>query len=433
MIEFEDLERLAYTDDLTGRRNKNGLMRDYYGADLTEIHFVYVDIDDFNKMIAIFGTHAIDDMLIKVSNTLVEQCKTADVYRVGVDQFLMVTNSAHMCNPEYLHKILKHPIIHHKVQFLVNASICVLHYSDFLGDSLEDVLKLMHFAIDESKQKARNALIYADIILKKRFEEKYKLELNIYNAVEQGLFYPKFSPFVDTFNNNILGFETVSRWNLDGEEIKPDKFLVFTEYTGLIYDIELKMFEETVKFFKELKDNKDIKLYSRFNAALNFSEYTLVRVDIKNLKAILRKYNVFAKNIIIEIKESIITDYEAYDKIKELHKAGFIIALDEYSNNNSSLTYLVDLKVDILKLDECLLDEIDNYQEYTRMHSVYKFIVDIGKQFNLTVISTGINNKKHLKLVKELEINVGSGKCFSRALIKEEFIEYLKSNNKVCR
>ena len=405
-------------------------MRDYYGADLKDIHFVYVDIDDFNKMIAIFGAETIDDMLINVAQTLVTFCGKSDVYRIGEDQFIMVTDSAFICDPGRLHKILKQPIVHHSVQFLVNASVCVLHYNDFEGDSLERVIKLMHFAIDESKQKYRNALIYADDLLKKRYAEKKTIELNIYQAVHEGHFFPKFHPFVDTFNNKILGFETVSRWDFDGIEIKPDKFLMITEYTGLIFDIEMQMFEETVKFFRELKDRKKLKLSSRFNASLNFSEHTLIRVDIKDLFTILKKHNVFAKNIIIEIKESIITDPEAYNKIQELHKAGFLIALDEYSNNNSSLTYLVDLKVDILKLDESLLVDVDKHQEYTRMHSVYQFIADIGKKFNLTVVSTGINKKEHVKLVRDLEINVGSGKYYTRAIKKQEFIEYLENRNK---
>lgn len=432
MIQYEDLEKIAYTDELTGRRNQHGLMRDYYAADLRDCHFVYVDIDEFNKMIAIFGPDAINDMLVQLSNILVEYCGKSDVYRVGVDQFVMVTDSAFVCDPSHLHEILKQPIIHHYVQFLVNVSICVLHYNDFDGDSLEDVLKLMHFSIDESKQKHKNALIYADTDLKNRYLEKREIEEHVYEAVKEDHFFPRFVPFVDTFNSNVLGFETVSRWRYRDKIIKPDMFLDIAEYTGLIFNIEMKMFEETVRFFRELIDNKEIKLYSRFNAALNFSAFTLKNVDIEYLNDILLKYHIFPKNIIIEIKESIITDNIAYNKIVELNKIGYLIALDEYSNKTSSLTYLADLEVDILKLDRSLLENIDSHQEYTRMHSVYRFMVDIGKKFKLTVISTGIKNKKHLKLVRNLEINVGSGRCFSRAVDKEEFVKYLKSSTKSC-
>ena len=430
MIDNLDLEKIAYTDELTGRRNRTGLKHDYYGTDLSGIHFIYVDIDDFNKMVVIFGEDAIDYMLKSVADTLLNYCGKSDVYRVGVDQFLMITDSDIKCEPDGLHQILKQPIKHSDMPILVNVSIAVLNYDDFKRHTLDDIMKLMHFAIDESKQVGKNALIYADKELEKRFFEKRDIERNIYDAVKEGHFFPKFQPFVDTFNKKILGFETVSRWKNKGIEIKPDKFLVITEYTGLIFEIEMKMFEETVKFFRELQDDRSIKLSSRFNASLNFSAHTLIRVDINVLNDILQKYHVFPKNIIIEIKESIITDVEAYRKIQELHEAGYLIALDEYSNNNSSLTYLVDLKVDILKLDECLLEKIDNHQEFTRMHSIYKFIVDIGKKFDLTVVSTGVNKKEHLKLVKDLEINIGSGKYFSKALVKEEFIEFMKNKTR---
>lgn len=430
MIYNEELERIAFTDELTGRRNRNGLHHDYFGTDLKGIHFIYVDIDDFNKMVAVFGEDAIDYMLKCVGETLVNYCGKSDVYRVGVDQFLMITDSDIICEPDGLHQLLRQPIKHNNIQILINASVCVLNYDDSLCNSIADIMKLMHFAIYESKQLGRNSLIYADEELKRKFLEKRDVERSIYDAVKKGCFFPKFHPFVDTFNNKILGFETVSRWRQKHRVLKPDKFLLITEYTGLIYDIEMKMFEESVRFFKELKDDKSIRLTKRFNASLNFSAFTLRKVSINDLETILNKYGVFSKNLIIEIKESIITDEDVFNKVVELSAAGFLIALDEYSNSNSSLTYLVDLKVDILKLDESLLDHIDNHQEFTRMHSVYKFIADIGKKFNLTIVSTGIRRKKHLKLVKDLEINVGSGSYFSKAVGKKAFINLLKPKKK---
>jgi len=430
LIDNDELNRIAFTDELTGRRNRNGLNHDYFGTDLRGIHFIYVDIDDFNKMVVVFGEDAIDYMLKCLGETLLNYCGKSDVYRVGVDQFLMITDSHIKCEPDGLHKLLRQPIIHSNIQILINASICVVDYDDLLCGDLTDIMKLMHFAIDESKQTSRNALIYADEELKRRFLEKRDVERSIYDAVKNDCFFAKFHPFVDTFHNEIIGFEAVSRWRQKHRVLKPDKYLLITEYTGLIYDIEMKMFEEAVQFYRELNDDKSIRLSQRFNASLNFSAFTLRKVSIKDLSFILDKYKVFPKNIIIEIKESIITDTDVYKKIIELSEAGFLIALDEYSNNNSSLTYLVDLKVDILKLDESLLDKIDNHQEYTSMHSIYKFIVDIGKKFNLTIVSTGIKKKEHLKLVRDLEINVGSGSYFSRAVGKKAFISLLNPKKK---
>jgi len=62
--------------------------------------------------------------------------------------------------------------------------------------------------------------------------------------------------------------------------------------------------------------------------------------------------------------------------------------------------------------------------------NVYKFKVDISKKFDFTVIADGINSEKNVKLVKELDVHIGLGRYYSRAVVKEEFIEYIKNNKK---
>lgn len=430
MQEFHGIERVAYVDELTGLGNLSGLKHAYGKKDLKNLHFIFVDIDDFNRMNTIFGVDAVEDILIILSEKLVNYCGKSEVFRVGVDQFLLITKSHFICEPSELAKILRQPIKHHRVQYLVNASICVLDYDDFLGLKFDKIMKMMRFSINQAKKDNRNNLIYADEELKKKYLEKKQIELEIFNSVKEKKFYPKFQPFVDTFNGSIVGFETVSRWKLGDIEIKPESFLKIAELTGLIYEIEMFMFEETVKFFSELKKNKSIKLSSRFKASVNFSGHTLKRVFSEHLMKTLNKYNIIASEIIIEMREEIITDEEAVDKINILHNKGFLIAIDEYNNKHSSLRFLANLDIDILKLDECLLQRIDNDKEFTKMHSIYKFIVDISKKFDLVVVSTGINSNRNLKMIKELDIHIGSGKLFSRALKKADFLEYLKYNKK---
>ena len=46
-----------------------------------------------------------------------------------------------------------------------------------------------------------------------------------------------------------------------------------------------------------------------------------------------------------------------------------------------------------------------------------------GKKFDLTIVSTGIANAEHVKLAKSLDINIGSGKFYSKAVVKEEFVK----------
>ena len=121
---------------------------------------------------------------------------------------------------------------------------------------------------------------------------------------------------------------------------------------------------------------------------------------------------------------------KAVERINVLHNEGFFIAVDEYNNKNSSLRFLANLDIDIFKLDENLLDRMDVEKEFNKMHSIYKFIVDISKKFDLVVVSTGIHSKANLKLVKDLDIHIGTGQLFSKAILKDDFRDFLKSSKK---
>ena len=419
-----------FIDNLTGLRDLKGLYHDFGNADLTGMHFIYVDIDDFNKMNIIFGVDTVDDMLKNVAETLVDYCGKSDVYRVGNDQFLLMTTSHIICEPSELQRVLKQPFKHHEIQYVINASVCVADYDDFAGDNLKQMVNLLRITVDLTKNKGRNTLIYANKKHKEKYDMIQEIENNIYDGMRKKQFYPKFRPFVDTFNNEVVGFEAVSRWELNGRTLKPQQFLEIAQWTGIIYDLEMCVFEKAMKFYRELSDDRTIKLSPRFKAGVNLSEYTLITVEIETIIEILKKYDVSAKDVIIEIKESYIKDKNVKAKIENLYQLGFVLVLDHYSNKSSSLTYLADLHVDVLKLDESLLEEVNNSEEYKTMKTVYEFFVDISKKFDLSVVSTGIKDKRDLALVRDLGVNIATGDYFSRAIVKEEFVQFLRNNKK---
>lgn len=429
-------EAVTYEDQLTGLKNKNALILDYGDTSLENKHFIYVDIDDFKKMNAIFGMDAVDRMLISVAKTLEEYCGQSTVYRVSAGQFVLVTESHFICEPEELQRILRQPVVLDDLQLVINASICVLDHDDFPKSTLSELIKLMQLTLNIEKRTKKNVLVYTSEENRKQYIEKRDVALSLYSAVKNKEFYPKFIPFVDTFTNEIIGYETVSRWDLNGQMLRPGCYLEAAEWTGLVYDIELQMFEEGVKFLSELRRNeeilanKSINLHKRFKVGIHFSAYTLKRVNIDDLVSILRKYNVNQNDIIIQTKEQFIVDEVAYEKIREFHKERFMVGLDDYSNRAASLSFLADLKIDIIKLSEVLLEHIDNNQEFTKMMNVYKFMTEIAKKFNITVVSDGINSAENAKLVRDNNVHIGLGSFYTRAVVKEELLEYMKNNKK---
>ncbi|MCF7926662.1 MAG: GGDEF domain-containing protein [Candidatus Izimaplasma sp.] len=420
----------AYHDDLTGLRNLKSLYSSYHDADLTDYHFIYVDIDDYNRMTMVFGVDIIEEMLVTISETLVEFCGKTDVFRVGNDQFLLVTKNKYYCEPEELQTMLKYKHTHNEMKLVINVSITAAHYADFKGDSLEDIHKLLHLITDLSKADGRNTLIYANQKHKEHYLKMKEIEDNISEGVKNKDFYPVYRPYVDTFNSEIIGFEAVSRWRLNGKILKPSSFLEIANWTGLISKIDMDIFKKGLEFFKHLKENDSINLSSRFKAGFNFSEHTLMNLDIDKIIDMLKQHDIAAKNIIIEIHELSVLDKKIRQQVENLYELGFLIILDEYSNDTSSLTHLSDFTVDVLKLSETLLQDVNDSEEFKQKMHIYEFLVDIAKKFDLGVIAAGLKTKKDLKLVRQLGVEIAQGKFFKKPVDEEEFSNFIKHNKK---
>jgi diguanylate cyclase (GGDEF)-like protein len=430
MVVKTELERLAFIDGLTGAMSKNALLSDFENRSLDNIHFIYVDIDNFKTMNTIFGIDAVDRILVHVSKTLREYCGNSQVYRVGGGQFVLVTESHFICDSSELQRLLIQPVILQELQIVVNASICVFDHDDYPQTTVTELMKLMQLTLAVEKKKGTNRLVYFGESRRAEYEEKKEIALNLYNAVKTHQFYPKFRPFVDTYTNEIIGMQAVSRWDLKGKRLRPHCFLEAAEWTGLVYDIEKDMFTEAVKFYRELKNMKDIKLSPRFKVGVHFSRYTLKRAKIEDLLSVLEEFNVRPQDIIIQTKEEYISDPEAYQRLGEFRALNFMVALDDYTNSSTSLSLLAELHVDAITLGKALLENIENDEEYMKKMNVYKLKVDISKKFDFTVIADGINTERDLKLVKELDVHIGLGRYYSRAVLKDDFVEYIKNNKK---
>lgn len=425
-----NFKELALHDELTGLKNRRGLVEDCSDKQLGDIHFIYIDLDNFKKINHILGYEAGDYILKDISKKLIEFCGKSEVYRIGGDKFILLTENHFLCEPSTLEELFKYPYKHNDIQFMINARIAVLDFDEFSDSTVRDVLMLFDFAISEAKSNKRRGVTEVHKEMQEQFLKKKEIEKHIFDGVQRDKFFAMFQPFVDTFTNEVVGFETASRWNFYDKILVPKDFLPIATYTGLIFEIECKMFRETCIFLKELKESGKVKIDSGFKAAVKFTKQTLARVKAEDLNKVLKENNLRASEIIIEINENFLEEECANDKIKELRKLGFYIVLDEYSSNSSSLYYLPEAGINAIKLDHYTLSRVDSNQEYKRMRSVLKLVVDLAKGIDVVVISDGVNNSKHVDLLKNLGVNIGMGSHYAKAISKEAFIEFASTKRK---
>jgi EAL domain-containing protein (putative c-di-GMP-specific phosphodiesterase class I) len=120
-----------------------------------------------------------------------------------------------------------------------------------------------------------------------------------------------------------------------------------------------------------------------------------------------------ASRVVFELLEDeSIKDFSIVKKfITEIKTYGVKIAIDDFGAGYSNYERLLDYQPDILKIDGCL---IRNIEESSYSLSVVKSIVTFAKEQNIQTIAEFIENEAIYKIVKELGVDFSQGYYFGK-------------------
>ena len=120
-----------------------------------------------------------------------------------------------------------------------------------------------------------------------------------------------------------------------------------------------------------------------------------------------------------EVKDALI------ENMNSLLSKGFCFALDDFGKGESNLMHIVNLPVEVIKLD---MDMTKAFFTNPKARPVIEAIVDMAKRLNLTTIAEGVETQEELEGIARLGIDYIQGYYFSRPLPMNEFVEYLQQN-----
>jgi EAL domain-containing protein (putative c-di-GMP-specific phosphodiesterase class I) len=132
------------------------------------------------------------------------------------------------------------------------------------------------------------------------------------------------------------------------------------------------------------------------------------------LIAMVKAIGVPAKQIELEIVESsYIEDFEAANRnINQLRAAGFRIALDDFGTGFSSLTYLLKMPVDKLKIDKSFVDGLGEIKSTSIVHAV----VALARAVGLKITAEGIESEDQWRMLKLAGCHYMQGWYFHKAM-----------------
>jgi EAL domain-containing protein (putative c-di-GMP-specific phosphodiesterase class I) len=252
---------------------------------------------------------------------------------------------------------------------------------------------------------------------------KIKLHNNLHNAIQNNEFILHYQPITDVFNGQMVGMEALVRWisPLDGF-IPPDKFIASAEESGQIIEIGTWVLRTACEFVKELLELG----YKNFYISVNVSAVQLMQKNFKDiLFNTINMAEIPPEYILIEITESVFM--ESFEDMSllfsEIRNKGVKIALDDFGCGYSSLTYLKNLPVDVLKIDKSFVDDILNDNEKT---CIVGLIITLMKQLEFKVIAEGVETQEQLDYITNYNCDLFQGYLVSKPVPKEQILKLLK-------
>ncbi|GAA66710.1 bifunctional diguanylate cyclase/phosphodiesterase [Pseudoalteromonas sp. BSi20429] len=430
----EEIYRLSNTDPLTNLLNRTAFLKNANKqlADNPKEPFalLFVDLDGFKQINDSLG-HKVGDKVLKEIALRISNVCNQQLYkcRWGGDEFLILATYQNQTELiEFANKVLQSISAEHetyKYQKWVSATIGMAMYPEH-GSDLNTLIRSADIAMYHQKRMAKgNINIYNDS-LKLKQEREYLLSQRLASAIEENSLRLVFQPIVDSKTSKVTSFESLLRWQLDGENIFPDEFITIAEQYGLITQMGLWVIEQAC-----IQANKFNHLPTKIAVSVNVSVIQLQDPNfVTKVLKIVNNHQVEPKDLHIEITESVF----AKDKltfltaVKALQKQGFCISIDDFGTGYSSLSSMLDIGVDIVKIDRSFIQNMDK-----RGLSIIHAIVQMASSLDFTVVAEGVETIEQANTLTNIGVSHLQGYYFSKPMEVDFVDAYLNEQNKLCR
>lgn len=429
----EIIEKMAFTDSLTGLPNRASLLEtikkriaDYKHTNLKFV-LLFLDLDNFKSINDTRGHYFGDELLIEVSKRLMNCVHGNDtVARIGGDEFmLLLSDTDKLTDVIALVKLillnLSNPfnIQHHEVN--ITASIGITIYPND-GKNDTDLIKNADTAMYKAKESGKNKYEVFSSEFNKAVSEKVELENYLRHAVSKRELVVYYQPQIDIVNGEIVSMEALLRWKHPYLGlVYPDTFISLAEESGLIKPIGEWVLRTACLQNKAFQDAG----YKPIRIAVNLSPKQFLDKDLfDKINQSLYETKLDPKYLQLEITESATIQYYDFtiETLKKLRQIGVTISLDDFGTGYSSLNYIKLLPIDEIKIDKSFIQNIVNggYEE-----SITKSIISIAHDMSVRVVAEGVENEKQLDILKTMNCDIVQGYLFSKPIPIEDFEKLL--------
>lgn len=432
------LRHRATHDVLTGLPNRwqfaqeLGLALERAAASGEPVAVAVLDLDAFKAVNDGLGSASGDKVLQAVAAALSGVLRRGDLLaRLGSDEFAVLAQGVGLGQPlAALAQLLADALVPAAEEaggaWTPSAGIGL---AAFPADAVQadELLHCAELALGESKCQGRAVITAYEPALGQRVLQALRVQTRLRQALQDGVLSLHYQPQVDVASGGVIGFEALLRWNdPDLGAVPPAEFVPLAERSGLIGELGDFVLRTACA---QLRRWLDAGLPTRI--AVNLSPRQFRHAGLaERIAQELQAQRLPGALLAVEITETAVMDDPAAAavQLRALQTLGVEVHLDDFGTGHSSLAWLKNLPISVIKVDRSFLREILHDRDD---EAIVGAIVGLAHALDCRVVAEGVEQTEQLELLGALGCDQYQGWLFSKALDAADASDLLRRKGHV--
>lgn len=436
----ERIHNLAFYDPLTGLPNRRLLLDRLHQVMAASRRssqlgaLMFIDLDNFKNINDLHGHQTGDQVLRIAAERLHAEVRASDtVARLGGDEFVVMLENL---GDEPLHaaghaehigmKLLNSLDRPYRIADLAlysSASIGVVLFGADASSS-DELMKRADMSMYEAKISGKNALRFFDPRMQLAVQERLRLEQEIRLGLKNGEFILNFQPQLEQ-TEGIIGAEALVRWQhpLRGL-LTPAAFIAQAEHAGLIHTLDQQVLTQACAQLARWAATPE---FAHLSLSVNLSAHLLYQDNfVEKVLELLEQSGADPARLKLELTETLLLDNmpEAIARMTRLKEHGIRFAIDDFGTGYSSMSYLQQLPLDQLKIDQTFIRRLpDDSSSLTIVRAICALATGLG----LEVIAEGVESEPQREMLLANGCHRYQGYLFGRPLSADAFEQFVRS------
>jgi diguanylate cyclase (GGDEF)-like protein len=384
----------------------------------TPLALLFLDMDGFKQVNDRLGHIAGDRVLRRIAGRLMRTVRESDtVARLGGDEFAIILESlgrvedAAVVAQKVLHALAR-PFFEGNHRFDLSCSIGI---SFFLLNGTDATSLLAHAdqAMYRAKQLGGNRYSQCTEDLGTPALARFHLISALDAALEREEFRLFFQPQVDVASGTVRGVEALVRWQHPEQGlVLPEAFLAVAEDSALIERLDEWILRTACAQLQRWRAAGLPPL----QMAINLSPHQIIKPGLgARIAAVLGQSGLPSSVLELDVKGApLVQDVQASAAtLHDLKDLGLRLALDDFGDGHSAISYLRRLPFDIVKLDRAM---IKGTGQRGPERIIALALTELAHSLAFTVVAVGVETPGQLSFVREAGCDAVQGHLISLPL-----------------